>query len=130
MKLSYRGINYDKDPSVLEVDEGAIAGKYRGGNWRYHYPKHIPEVAPQLYRQYRGVSHSYNSPHPTTEGEPTALTAYPCMLRTTDQVMTNEIEKTHLENLRRNLERRLRVAKESGNESLVDLLQKEYFQLC
>ncbi|NEO17884.1 MAG: DUF4278 domain-containing protein [Moorea sp. SIO4A1] len=41
MKLRYRGLSYDVQPSLLEVTEGEIGGIYRGQNWRYNYPKYV-----------------------------------------------------------------------------------------
>ncbi|MBC6418341.1 MAG: hypothetical protein GDA44_05885 [Prochloron sp. SP5CPC1] len=40
--------------------------------------------------------------------------------------IVKEAEKTHLESIRRSLERRLQVAEASGNQSLVFLLQQEF----
>jgi hypothetical protein len=39
MKLSYRGVNYEAEPTTLEVTEGEIGGMYRGHAWKTHHPK-------------------------------------------------------------------------------------------
>src|SRR4028118_799230 len=42
MKLTYRGANYEYDIPTVDMMEGEVAGKYRGQNWNYRYPRHIP----------------------------------------------------------------------------------------
>lgn len=134
MKLSYRGVSYESEPSILEMNQGEMGGKYRGQQWQYRYPKHIPQVQPKLYMQYRGVTYSTRSV-PRTVNSPVAQseltgTFCPVPVKKDYQVFRNEMAKTHLENIRRNLERRLQVAKESGNDNLVNLLEKESEQLA
>lgn len=133
MKLSYRGVSYEKDSSILDIIEGDIGGKYRGNDWKYHYPRHIPQQQPKLYRQYRGVSYSTR---PLTSGESppmadTSTTATSCAvsLKYPRKIVTNYASQTHLDNIRRNLERRLQVAKAKGDESLIELLEQESQQL-
>ena len=46
-----------------------------------------------------------------------------------ESYQTQAIAKIHLDNIRRNLERRLQVAKRSGNNDLVDLLKNECKQI-
>ncbi|NEP57990.1 MAG: DUF4278 domain-containing protein [Symploca sp. SIO2G7] len=57
MKLSYRGISYEEQPSTLEVSEGEIGGKYRGQTWKIHRPKQ--NLRHSAFRQltYRGISY-------------------------------------------------------------------------
>ncbi len=38
MKLSYRGVSYEIEPSTLEVTEGEVGGLYRGQAWRVYRP--------------------------------------------------------------------------------------------
>lgn len=45
------------------------------------------------------------------------------------QLSDRASQQKHLENLRRNLEHRLQVAKSQGNSQLLNLLQEEYRQL-
>lgn len=134
MRLSYRGVNYEKEQPTLEMNEGEIGGKYRGRDWNYRYPRHIPQLQPKYYRQYRGIAYS-TLPIPA-EGEIispqwNATGVYcPVPVQKPEAVVTSEFSKTHLDNIRRNLERRLQVAKANGNESLIDLLEKEFRQLA
>lgn len=122
MKLSYRGVPYEQDLLALEINEGEIGGKYRGQNWKYHYPSHMPQLQPKLYRQYRGVSYSSRS---TVDPEPTSLTCpFPRIQPTV--IITNEVSRVHLETIRRRLERRLEIALANGDDQLVHLLKQEF----
>lgn len=133
MKYSYRGISYESEPSLLEIKEGDVGGRYRGNEWNHHYPRHMLTLQPKLYRQYRGVSYS-TCPMVATEHfpyntVPSSDSARSVPKQKETPSLNHPIAKLHLENLRRNLERRLQVAKENGNETLVLLLEKEFKQL-
>jgi hypothetical protein len=59
--------------------------------------------------------------------------AYPqktCSVPCPPPIIENQISQVHLDNMRRNLERRLKVAQANGDEDLVKLLQKESEQLA
>ena len=53
MKLTYRGANYEYDIPTVDMIEGEVAGKYRGQNWNYRYPRHIPTP-----KQYGGPNYT------------------------------------------------------------------------
>ncbi|MEG3976377.1 DUF4278 domain-containing protein, partial [Microcoleus sp. herbarium8] len=42
MQLTYRGANYEYDIPTVDTIQGQAAGKYRGQDWNYRYPRHIP----------------------------------------------------------------------------------------
>ncbi|PLZ30745.1 hypothetical protein CBP27_22845, partial [Fischerella thermalis WC542] len=46
MKLTYRGVDYESNPLAVEMTPGEMGGKYRGQQWRRHYPRHIPIPQP------------------------------------------------------------------------------------
>ncbi len=127
MKLSYRGNSYETESSLLEVKETDIKGKYRGQNWKYKLPQHIPQLQPKLYLQYRGIAYS-TSPNAKVSDEPIKYCYLPRNYQSSKLIVKN-IEQIHLENLRRNLQRRLEVAKANENQDLVDMLYQEYQQL-
>jgi len=133
MKLSYRGVPYKSEESQLEINEGEIGGKYRGQNWRYHYPRHIPQIKPKIYMQYRGVAYS-TCPIPKTQvtsQQNPEITGKTCPLPIKKSCNKQEdAAKIHWDNIRRNLERRLEVAKANGDEHLIKMLEKESKQLC
>ena len=137
MRLTYRGVSYDREPLSLEVTEGEIGGQYRGQAWRQHYPRHIPNLKtkPKIL-QYRGVIYQTQTtvvPGPriachieTLHRPGTGGT----QLKPIPQERIEQAQQVHLENLRRNLERRLQVAKAKGNETLVRQLEDESRQLA
>jgi hypothetical protein len=133
MRLSYRGINYEKELPILEMNDGEIGGKYRGQEWQERYPRHIPQLQPKLYRQYRGVA--YSTRPIARAGEVfvpqwnTTQDSCSVPIQKPAKIVVNEISKTHLENIRQNLERRLQVAKANSDKNLIDLLEQEFQQL-
>ena len=133
MKCSYRGVTYESKPTILETMEGEVGGKYRGQDWRYNYPRHIPQLQPKVYMQYRGVAYSTLS-LPITEGnskqEKAQTNACKASIRKPLEFIIEDATKIHLNNIRRNLEHRLQIAKANGDESLVNLLKNESKQLA
>lgn len=127
MKLSYRGNSYETETSLLEITETEIMGKYRGHTWKHKLPQHIPQLQPKMLLQYRGVAYS-TSPQIQIPAESSLCTCIP-MAKKYPQLLVQNTEQIHLENLRRNLIRRLELAKVNGNQNLVDMLQKECQQL-
>ncbi|UBF28086.1 DUF4278 domain-containing protein [Kovacikia minuta CCNUW1] len=131
MKLSYRGVNYEFTPPSLEVTEGEILGKYRGVNWRCHTLQETP--IPQINQTltYRGVSYG---PNRVNNQVPT-MGAQAGSTRTLKPVVPKafpvrkQAEEVHRANLLRNLERRLQVAKERGDQNLISLLEAESRQI-
>ena len=129
MKFCYRGISYEKDQLPVMSTEGEIDGKYRGQNCKYRYPRHVAQSHSPVNRQYRGIN--YNTP--TSSGDFSAsLTGQFCHLsaKKPHKVTVSQISEAHLENLRRNLERRLQAAQAKGDDNLVQLLQTESQQLA
>ncbi|MDR9403206.1 MAG: DUF4278 domain-containing protein [Halothece sp. Uz-M2-17] len=136
MRLTYRGINYESETMPLETIEGEVAGTYRGQPWRYHYPRHIPELEPKLWLQYRGVSYSKRPVVQSSHGSEISIPAVtpgselPSPRHFTMQNEENEAAQAHLESIRRNLERRISIAIETGNEQLLSMLEQEYKDLA
>ncbi|MEC4983028.1 MAG: DUF4278 domain-containing protein [Oscillatoria sp. PMC 1068.18] len=133
MKLSYRGIGYDRQSLSLEVLEGEIIGKYRGQDIRAKYPRHIPQLQPKVYLQYRGIAYSKR---PVVKCQALPLTqpnstVDPCtfLSNQVNRGISEEAAQIHLDNIRRSLERRMQVAKATGNQDLVRLLEQESQEL-
>jgi hypothetical protein len=126
MKLSYRGVKYENTSPVLEVTEGEMGGNYRGQAWKHHYVRHIPEPAPVHDLKYRGVA--YRTGESAVAVPTTALasrrTVSAFHKRDREQEL-DTVSKTHLRNIRNNLERRMKAAKARGDEQLVRLLEQE-----
>ena len=122
MKLTYRGANYEYDIPTVDMIEGEVAGKYRGQNWNYRYPRHIP------------APNKYGGPNYTTKGDsqagdrdvaaasaPAAVQSYPTVV---------EVAQVHRANICNILDRRQQAAKAKGDERLLRLLELEWQQMA
>ena len=58
MKLTYRGVQYDYTPPVVETVDNFNTGKYRGVDIRFRTVKKNPVQQPTLDLVYRGVAHT------------------------------------------------------------------------
>ena len=134
MKLSYRGVSYETEPATLDTREGEILGKYRGQDWCYPYPRHISPLQPKFDLKYRGVAYSPlpkpKGKNPSGVGEEITRNFCPMPAKKPDKISSQLLGSTHLDNVRRNLERRLQVAQANGNEQLIHLLEQEFEQLA
>jgi len=133
MKLSYRGVHYEGEPSTLKVTEGRIAGSYRGQSWRFHHPQYLPKLGSVDHLKYRGVAYRTGQATPVKPRavlQPlTARWSFPWFNRPKRQPVQDEIVSTHLDNIQHSLEHRLRVARARGDENLVRLLEEEKMAL-
>lgn len=57
MKFSYRGVQYDSTPAVVEAVEGKTIGKYRGSENHVHTPKQRIKVVHHSNLKYRGAEY-------------------------------------------------------------------------
>lgn len=72
MKITYRGVSYDYTPPTVAVQEGNVAGKFRGLDWRFHNLKKSPVLQPPVNLTYRGVAYS-NRPTTNSETAPASV---------------------------------------------------------
>jgi hypothetical protein len=128
MKLSYRGIGYEKEQTPVMMQEGEIGGKYRGQAWKYRYPRHVAPFQPTINKKYRGISYDYPV---STADSAASLTGKFCTLpaKQAGKVTVSGMSEAHLENIRRSLERRLQAAQAKGDTNLVQLLKHESQEL-
>ena len=70
MKLVYRGVSYDYNPPQVAVKEGAVTGKFRGLDWRFHNLKKPLVLQPPVNLTYRGVAYKNR---PTSIQEQSAI---------------------------------------------------------
>ena len=75
MKLSYRGVQYDYNPPVVETTEGLVGGKYRGLDWRFRNMKKPPVLQPRVDLTYRGVRYQNGVAPATNSAQPTETPA-------------------------------------------------------
>ena len=144
MKLSYRGVSYEHNSPQLEMMTGEVGGKYRGAAWNHKYLRHIPVPQPKVDLKYRGVAYSTGDPidveavrlrreYAQVNGataNTTAIAAKQMPAKSDRQEVLKELHSTHLDHLRRNLERRLQVARAKGDNHLIQLLEAESRQLA
>lgn len=149
MKLTYRGIEYDYNPPMLEVTESKIACRYRGQVARYTYVRHVPIPQPAERLTYRGVAYQttrYGQVQQLTEQQPTEqqLTEQPTRQEALSGLrsklvgvspaikvrreLLQEASQHHKENIVRSLQHRIEVAKAQGNDILLQQLESEMHQ--
>lgn len=123
MKLTYRGIAYEKPSFALDTELGDIKGRYRGQDWQCRYPKPIPRLHLKPPSTYRGSAQ--HIPAPAQRDETGLVSPWEAQ-----KVITHELSQMHFENIRKSLEKRLQVAEEKGDIRLIRLLNQEFEQLA
>ena len=111
MKLTYRGVSYEHIPVTLEVNEVDIIGKYRG------------QASALLH--YRGSNYKVMQPVFSSTRKEAPSASCPVRLPQLSKLVNSDIHSVHLNNMRSNLERRLQMARQKGDEQLISQLQQE-----
>lgn len=120
MKFSYRDVNDKETTAMLEVTENQICQMSHTQNREFPYVRHIPEPLPMTTRQSLGFADK------TTQAAPGITSVLHQALRMREKSEDlNELMHSHLRNIQRSMERRLQVAKASGDQRLVRLLEAE-----
>ncbi|MGB3641995.1 MAG: DUF4278 domain-containing protein [Rivularia sp. (in: cyanobacteria)] len=132
MKLTYRGIKYEYAPVTVEVTEAEVCGKYRGAEWKCHYPKYTRVTHHAAELKYRGASYYSGNPQEVEELKQRKKLNY--IFASNNQLfmkhrVNNQLTQIHQANLQRNVQRRLEVAKQRGDEKLIYQLEQEANQL-
>jgi hypothetical protein len=143
MRLSYRGASYEYTPPTLEVTESEILGKYRGQTWKRQTLQTVPEQPVQELK-YRGVAYVTDQAGKVrTVAQSRSLPAVETVVRpVTNQTFRpisavnafrrnrTDWAEVHRHNLMQNLEHRIQVAKERGDQNLVNQLETEMRHLA
>ncbi|MCY7272327.1 MAG: DUF4278 domain-containing protein [Phormidesmis sp. CAN_BIN44] len=142
MKLIYRGNTYDYDPTQASPDNAGRPVKsaprlqapytlmYRGAT--YHVDPTVPQPQSSHPRSYdliyRGATYHVDR---DAQGNLTALThsAAASRSKSAARASQRELSQLHQANLANNLQRRLQVAQERGDQRLLDLLEAERQQI-
>ncbi|NJL83049.1 MAG: hypothetical protein HC890_09000 [Chloroflexaceae bacterium] len=114
MKLSRSSLNYTEKPAILEGMAQEIGARYGGRRWSYRYPRHIPHFQPPLPLQEREIALQPFDRAVQLKHCPCGQDCPGYCCRLPGQAMAlpaRQAAQAHLENIRANLERRLRVAK-------------------
>lgn len=140
MKLTYRGVEYDHNPPMLEISESDILCSYRGHNHHYTYVRHVPFPQPQAELTYRGAAYQTNRhgqrqavAQPETKSVFSAfqrkLAELTPMMDSRRQLL-REAARNHSDSIQRSLERRIAIAREQGNVHLLQQLEDEMRQMA
>jgi hypothetical protein len=135
MKFNDRSISYESHPPDLELTQCEIGNKYRGTSWRQKYPRHIRATEPKIDLKYREVGYCTGSPEDIEGSLLKATSTAPknnkaALTKSSRQQVLEELHDIHLSNIRHNLEHRLQVAREKGDQSLIRLLEAEFEQIA
>ena len=141
MESTYRDNNYESNQFNVELVEGEIGVEHQGTNWKQKYPRHIRVPQPKIDLNYRGVESTSDDSidREANQLQREYITANSVAVpgknevvptKTSRQQVLEELNQTHLNNLRRNLEHRLQVAREKGDEDLIRLLEAEFEQIA
>jgi hypothetical protein len=121
MKLTYRGANYEYDIPTVDMIEGEVAGKYRGQDWNYRYPRHIPNP-----KKYGGPNYTKKRDSQAGDRDVAAASA-PAAVKSYSTVV--EVAQVHRANICNILDRRKQAAQANGDERLLRLLEIESRQM-
>lgn len=149
MRLIYRGASYDYNSPSLETRETDLLRRHQG---TYQRCKTLQETSYPL--TYRGVRYTTDQVAEALSSTPTLRSPQKLVYRgqqylkhpsgaietvvaekavrvpNTTAGLLKEVGRVHQDNLRRNLQHRLQIAKQQGNQTLVNLLEAESKQLA
>jgi Domain of unknown function (DUF4278) len=128
MKLTYRGANYEYDIPTVDMEEGGVAGKYRGQNWNYRYPRHmkVPQHVQDL--QYRGRLECGQKSLKSDRDVTTTVDSAGATVKFAQQI--EDVATVHRVNICNILDRRKQVARAKGDVKLMCLLEIEWQQMA
>lgn len=132
MHLSFRGVKYRFAPITGVVKNSEVIGRYRGQIChRSHFD--LPVSHPRVTLKYRGVSYMPGL-HGRVATRPIESLVReqmaPVAVMTDSRQVQSELEKIHNLSIQKSLERRLSVARNQGNQNLVQILENEQKQLA
>ncbi|WP_107669589.1 hypothetical protein [Cyanothece sp. BG0011] len=131
MKFSERRFRGDEQPNALDRGNETVIQRHCRQRWKYEYPRHM-RPRPCTVSTQNPLTHS---PVESQVVIDRALEGQVCpiSIKSPEPLPVNEVSKTHLQNVCRNLERRLKKAQLNGDQWLISLLEKEFQdmgQLC
>ena len=140
MKLNNRAFNSEPNLSNIELTETEIVDKFQSTDWKQKYPRHIPVPQPKIDLKSPAVecstgdlidieANQLRQNYIADDSVAVTKKNEVVLTKTKRQQLLEELNNVHLNNLRRNLERRLQVAREKGDENLIRLLEAEFEQL-
>lgn len=139
MKLVYRGHAYEQSSVPVDLVESPTPVRYRGQSYQFSYPRHIPVPQPVMELKYRGVEYRRNSEGVITPIEPAERRAaidtpvFESMKAPVSQARKArlaEAARVHHETIRRHLQHRMDVARQKGDQALLQQLEHEMQQIA
>ncbi|MCC5896659.1 MAG: DUF4278 domain-containing protein [Phormidium sp. BM_Day4_Bin.17] len=124
MKLSYRGVPYDYTPPSLEMTESEIMATYRGQSYPLRYPRHMTLVQPVAELTYRGVPYRSTANGGAEPRERNVSRPLGSSIPMTAGEFS-QVSQIHQENLCKRLSARIAIARDRGDEKLLQLLERE-----
>ncbi len=149
MKLSSRGIHYGTscgDTSAdLTTPDSQMDDRSRSPRYAFYYPRHIPTAVPIVGTPHRDlalgihnadvyaatqttINLSLESTMESSDQQPLTNTHTPA--RNNRRHLLRQVAETHRANIRQQLEHRLNVARERGDQALIQMLEAEYQQFA
>ena len=139
MKFNNRAFNYEPNLSNIELTESEIVDN-QGTDWKQKYPRHIPVPQVKIDLKSPAVecstgdlidieANQLRQNYIADDSVAVSRKNEVVLTKTKRQQLLEELNNVHLNNLRRNLEHRLEVAREKGDENLIRLLEAEFEQL-
>ena len=135
MRLSYRGAEYDYDPTSVEMTNSGLTGQYRGQSFGVSYPRHVPVPQPVHTLLYRGavcrtdvrgqLQAALNSRSAVEPPARSTVSGLPLALQI-QRLQKDEVTEVHRQNIKRRLEQRIQAAKVRGDELLLQHLEHEF----
>ncbi|WP_293126180.1 DUF4278 domain-containing protein [Microcoleus sp. bin38.metabat.b11b12b14.051] len=122
MKLTYRGANYECDIPTVDMIEGEVAGKYRGQDWNYRYPRHLA-----VPKKYGGINFTTKRDF-QAQHNVTAVDALDAAVKSAPTA--TDLAQVHRAHICSILDRRKQVAAAKGDEKLLRLLEREWQQMA
>ena len=147
MKLKYRGVEYNHTPIATETTGLEVIGKYRGAICRRSRLASLPVPQPIFNLKYRGCRYTTGvagQQQTPTASQPAAVSATVSTIPSFDETLSTavtstaqmgvrkllEVNEVHQRFIRENLQHRLEVAKQHGDQALIDLLEQERRQVA
>ena len=122
MILSPRNFAYQKPSLALDRAVAENQNNDRVQNGQYHYPRPIPRFNSQLPLSVRSKHHCFPPLSPLSTEERSCQAT----LWEIQSVVTSDLNQIHFANIRKSLEKRLKVAEAKGDASLFALLIREF----
>jgi hypothetical protein len=142
MQLTYRGVHYEYNPRGAEAAREATVFRAIRPAYNLHYrgsvyavdpnaEPSLPASQPAAQLMYRGAAYALNGwTKPAANVQSTSSVASSSPRFSKKASGHTEFTTVHRTNLHTNIQRRLQVARERGDQNLINLLERELQQIA